>query len=889
MVSISAIPPGTQSAAGDGDPLQLFAAELRDLCRRSGGLSVRELERRLRRQGTPYPRSTVHDKLRGVSKPSWDFVASVVTACTDAAATEAELAHWRKRHRRLLAELDAGRPAAPAARRPVTAGRTAPHQLPAAVPVFRGRTADLERLDALHRAAAGTAAFTAVLSGTAGVGKTELAVQWGRRRLADFPDGQLFVDLRGYDLMPSRRPDEVLPGLLRALGDRRAVPPEVDEQAARFRSVLSGRRVLLVLDNARDADQVRPLLPGDPGCTVLVTTRDDLAGLVAREGAARVPVEPLSIGDATDLLAELTDGRVGWQPEAAALVAQLCARLPLALRVAAEAAGRHGATGLLDRLRDAGRRLDVLSATPDERTAVRTVLSWSYRSLPEPAARAFRLLALHPGPDFDEYAVLALTGAPRPVADRAVGDLLRSHLLQRPSPGRLRQHDLLRAYARERVLEDPLLERHAAQARLVDYYRAGAVAAMRQAFPADAHRRPPAPDAALPDAPADAAAALEWLDQEREVLVGVARLAADDDRPGQALALTETLWRYLDAGAFHTEAAAVHGCTLEAARRAADPKAEGRALHLLGILAWRQGRLPDAIRLLTDALECHRRAADLPGTGGVHNALGLVHDERGATVPALRHLEEALAIAGRIGEPVGQAATLSNLGRVYERGGDLARALECQRDALRLFRAAGDEAALGKVLVELGFLEWRTGSRDQAVALLVEARDVGRRGGDRLAEAWALNRLGRVHEQAGRTGAALDALVGAERLFDAIGNPDGLGTTRCFLGDLHRRQDRYVEAERLHHDALRLARDSENGPLTSMALNALAADAQRAGRPDRAAARYGQALAAARSAGVREEQERALAGLAATARPTGMLPVGGEQMARPAEGIDRAD
>jgi DNA-binding SARP family transcriptional activator len=340
--------------------------------------------------------------------------------------------------------------------------RAVPAQLPADVAAFTGRQEELSQLDTLllttQQAATGTqpAVTVAALSGTAGVGKTALAIRWAHRARSRFPDGQLYVDLRGYDPEQPVPPADALAGFLDALGvPGQDMPRSVNDRAARYRTETAGRRMLVLLDNAASVDQIRPLLPGAATCFVLVTSRHSLPGLVARHGAVRLDLDLLPLADALALLGTLLPGRVSAEPGAAATLAEQCARLPLALRVAAElAAARPAATlsQIVAELADQRRRLDLLDAGGDPYTAVRTVFSWSYRNLPATAAEAFLLLGTHPVTDLDppqaaEVIRTSVDGA------RQVLDLLASvHLIQHTPPrpadtDRYRMHDLLRAYA----------------------------------------------------------------------------------------------------------------------------------------------------------------------------------------------------------------------------------------------------------------------------------------------------------------------------------------------------------------------------------------------------------------------------------------------------------
>jgi hypothetical protein len=361
-----------------------------------------------------------------------------------------------------------------------------PRQVPADVSRFTGRAAQIAELDGLlDQAGTAPAVVISAVSGTAGVGKTALAVHWAHRVADRFPDGQLYANLRGYDPDQPMEPAQVLAGFLRALGvDGPAIPERVDERAALYRTRLAGRRMLILLDNARAVEQIRDLLPGTPSCFVLITSRDRLPALVARDGAVRVNLDVLAPGDAVALLRALIGPRVEAEPEQAAALARWCARLPLALRIAAELAAARPAARLADLVRELGERgqLDVLAAGEDERTAVRTVFSWSFHQLTGAAARMFQWLGLHPG-DVDGYAAAALTGSDLITARRLLDALSRAHLIQEIHPGRFGMHDLLRAYAKELAAAAPADARRSGLSRLFDVYLYTAVTAMDAAFP----------------------------------------------------------------------------------------------------------------------------------------------------------------------------------------------------------------------------------------------------------------------------------------------------------------------------------------------------------------------------------------------------------------------
>jgi transcriptional regulator with XRE-family HTH domain len=373
-----------------------------------------------------------------------------------------------------------------------------PRQLPAVTRDFTGRAADLTRLDALLPAAetregskAGDspsgavvrAAAIAAIDGAAGVGKTTLALVWAHRVSDLFPDGQLYVNLRGYDPGSRAKPEAVLDGFLRALNIRAdMIPPTVQERAALFRSLVNGRRMLVVLDNASSAEQVRPLLPGSPTCLVVVTSRTSLSGLAVSVGPVRINLDVLSSEEAVALLRTIIgEHRAEAEAVAVAELARLCARLPLALQVAGQRAAARPHVPLVDlnaELADEAQRLEVLSAGTDEFTSVRAVFSWSHRNLPDGQARMFRLLGLHPGPNISSHAAACLVQATPTQARWLLGGLAEAHLVEHAGPDRFRSHDLLRAYAREQCARGHNAEnQHDAVRRMVGFYLHTAAAA----------------------------------------------------------------------------------------------------------------------------------------------------------------------------------------------------------------------------------------------------------------------------------------------------------------------------------------------------------------------------------------------------------------------------
>ena len=426
---------------------------------RSARVSLEDLAHRVGE-----PRSTIHAYLSGKRLAPSEVLDRIVIAL---GATPAEQRGWAEAWYRVSAyRATVARVAPTDPPRP-----DAPRQLPGDVGDFVGRAArlvDLDRLLGTERAGG-----IAAVVGTAGVGKTAFAVHWAQTRSTRFPDGQLYVDLRGFARTQPVSASQALARFLRALGVGGAeLPRELDERAALYRSLIAGRRMLVVLDNARDVEQIAQLLPGSSSCSVLVTSRDNLTGLIVRHGAHRLELDVLPPADASALLGALVGARVAAEPEATERLAAQCARLPLALRIAADIAvsspsGRL--SHLVADLEPAPRRLDLLEAGDDPDTAVRAVFSWSYSRLPPAPAEVFRLIGLHASAEFDAAEVAGFSGLPEPEAQRTLGVLLRLHLVEQAADGRYRMHELLRIYAAEQSGPEP--DRAGAPTRVFEHRR----------------------------------------------------------------------------------------------------------------------------------------------------------------------------------------------------------------------------------------------------------------------------------------------------------------------------------------------------------------------------------------------------------------------------------
>jgi DNA-binding SARP family transcriptional activator/Tfp pilus assembly protein PilF len=725
-----------------------------------------------------------------------------------------------------------------------------PRQLPAAVPHFAGRAAELEALTGMLDDGAGTggAVVLSAIGGTAGVGKTALAVQWAHRVTDRFPDGQLYVNLRGYDPGQPVPAADALAGFLRALGvPGQDIPAEADERAARYRSLLAGRRILIVADNAGSAQQVRPLLPGTQGCVVVVTSRDALAGLVARDGARRLELDLLPLADAVSLLRLLIGGRVDADPESARALADQCARLPLALRVAAELATARPDVPLADlvvELADQQRRLDRLDVRGDPVTAVRAVFSWSVRHLDPAAAATFRLSGLHPAPGLDPYAAAVLTGSSLDQAGQVLDQLSSAHLLHATGPGRYSMHDLLRAYARELATarESPA-EQRAALTRLFDHYLHATATAADVLYPADRHRRPRIPAPAAPVPPlADPAAARAWLDAERDTLVAVVAHAADSGWPGHATKLAATLYRYLDAGAYYPEAITIHTCARRAARVTGDQAAEADALSGLGIVESRQGHNQQAASYFQQALALFRETGDRAGQARAHTNLGMVDFLLSRYQQAAGHHQQALALFRETGDGDGEACARTNFGIAELHRGRYQQAAFNLRQALALFRQTGDRGREVHALVNLGDVEQRQGHHQQATDHLEEALNLCHETGDRACEVDTLANLGDIELRQGRYEQAASHLEQALNLCHETGERASEAQALNGLGEIFLATGQPGHARTQHAAALALARQTDDQYQQARALHGLGTACHTIGEPGQARSYWQQAL-----------------------------------------------
>ncbi|MEU9736029.1 BTAD domain-containing putative transcriptional regulator [Streptomyces sp. NPDC048002] len=663
---------------------------------------------------------------------------------------------------------------------PVTAAR--PAQLPADLPVFVGRHAELDRIRALlpeHGGPPGTVVISAI-GGMGGIGKTTLAVRWAHEIADRFPDGQLYINLRGFDPTGSIVPPESAIGVfLGALGvPPMSIPAGLDALTALYRSMLAQRRVLIVLDNARDAGQVRPLLPGSPGCLVIVTSRNQLTGLVVGEGAHPLTLDQLTSEEARELLARRLGGaRVAAEPDAADEILRQCARLPLALAIVAAHAAAHAGfplSAIAEELADSHGSLDAFAGGDDITTDLRAVFSWSYKALSAPAARLFRLLGLHPGPDISAPAAAGLTGLPVRETAALLVELTRAHLLTEHFPGRYTLHDLLRVYAVERVRaeEDPQ-ERDRAVERLLAWFLHTADAAYPHLTPTR-KRIPlgPPPDLCRPLEFATYDEALNWCETELPNLVCAVREAAGSGFPDLAWRLPAVLWGFFYLRSHLHEWLSSARTGLSAARAAGDRRGEAQALADTGAALRSNGRLDEAIELYHQAMAAHREIGDVHGRAAAVSNLGDAYLQAGRLDKAVEYTRRGLALDRALDSAWGVGIALTNLGDTYQRLGRYDEALDCLGEALTVLRASDNHWVTGVALDILGTVDHRLHRLHEAVDHYDQALEAHRKVGNRWGEGHTLSNLGDVQLAAGEPEAARTSWRRALAILAEFDHPD---------------------------------------------------------------------------------------------------------------------
>jgi tetratricopeptide (TPR) repeat protein len=601
-----------------------------------------------------------------------------------------------------------------------------PRQLPLAARGFVGRTKHLAELDALLQA---DSVVISALDGTAGIGKTTLAVHWAHRVQHHFPDGTLHTNLRGYGPGDPATPAEVLDEFLLALGiPAERIPTGTEAKAALFRSVLAGKRVLMVLDNANAVSQVRPLLPGSPGCLVLITSRASLTGLVVNDGAHRVTLDLLTMEEATNLVRNILGARADADPEAVTDLIRQCANLPLALRIAAGRAATQpylDVAGLVADIADDQHRWEALTVPGDEATAVRAVFDWSYHRLSAEQARVFRRLGLHPGAGVSLHAAAAVTDLDLPQARRVLDALADVHLIEPVSPHRYRLHDLLRAYASDRAeLEDTPEDREQARKSQTAWYAHHADAAVRLVNPALANWNPTFAGNAVV-APkltfATLADAVAWIDIERPNLVACAHQANLVERPELTYSVAFANAQLFERMGYRDDMLHMCHLALTSARAMGDRSAEARANILSCEMHVNASRWEEATEYGMAALDLGRELGHRYLESGALNGLGLVHLDQGLLPEAEKYFKDALQHS--VGMQLGrmEAVIEANLSALYSDLGAFESALHHGERSLSFRRQARDHVGELYTLLCIARAHEGMGSDEDAIRACEQA------------------------------------------------------------------------------------------------------------------------------------------------------------------------
>jgi tetratricopeptide (TPR) repeat protein/transcriptional regulator with XRE-family HTH domain len=656
-----------------------------------------------------------------------------------------------------------------------------PRQLPAAVPHFVGRTAELKALTSLLDAPAdnGRTVVISAIAGTAGVGKTTLAVRWAHQVADRFPDGQLYVNLRGFD--PSGdpvSPAEAIRGFLDAVGvPAGQLPATAQAQAGLYRSLLASRCMLIVADNARDAAQVRPLLPGNPACLVIVTSRSQLTGLVAADGASPLALDVLTDAESADLLARrLGPDRLAREPQATEQVIMLCARLPLALAIVAARAAVSAALTLGElaaELRAATGRLDALD-TGEAATSFRAVFSWSYQDLSSPAARLFRLLGIHPGPDITAFAAASLAGLPVSQSRQLLRELARCHLATEHQQGRFAVHDILRAYAAEQAgVTDSEPARRAAIHRMLDHYlHTARTAALVLYPPADLGAPVPAQPGVTPVGIAGHEQAMSWFEAERRVLLAIITQANSLGFDAYACHLPSACTVFLDRRGYWDDYAATQEIALSASLRLADLTGQARAYRGIGHARTRQGCFDDASAHLRHALHLYRQLGDRTGQARAYHGLAFILERQGRYADSLEQCMRALDLYQAVGERVRQADTLNNIGWCHAQLGDHRQALVYCEQAIALYTELDDKHGAAATWDSIGYAHHQLADYSAAASDHEKAAWLFGKLGDRHPQAVTLIHLGDSHLAAGRPEHARRAWQQALVILADLRHPD---------------------------------------------------------------------------------------------------------------------
>lgn len=709
-----------------------------------------------------------------------------------------------------------------------------PRQLPGDVRGFVNRVVELERLEAVltNQTEQAHAVSILVLDGTAGAGKTSLAVHWAHRIHDQFPDGQLYVNLRGYDAGAPIRPEAALDQFLRAFSIRTdEMPAELETKAALYRSLVADRRLLIVLDNAATVGQVRPLLPGSSSCLVLVTSRSRLPGLAVRDGARRVSVDPLSEGDAIDLVRAVTNGyRVDDDSSELRELTRLCAQLPLALRIAAERAAsrpRMPLAELIQDLRDESALWDALSTDDDEEaSAVRTVFAWSYRALPAGTARLFRLLGLHPGPEFSVEAAAAMAASNvrdvRPVLHALTG----AHLLEETGRDRYQFHDLLRLYALDQAHQDESeQDQQAALGRTLNWYLHSARAATVRINPPVRIRDTdlaPIDSEIVPISFSDYEQASGWYDSERLNLIAATQAAANAgfyQIAWQIPAILGSIYGYRDAVGTWLTAQRV---ALEATRRVDARHGEGLILETLGVQHRLAGRLQEASNHCRAALRNFQESGDRLGETRTLIELGLIYRRQRQLAEARQSFEHAMTISQEFGDQIQTALLRRNLGGIYFDSGEITEAENQLILASRMFRDIDQKTEESVTLRYIAAVRIELGRLIEARQTLMAALTIARDHDDPIIEATALLELSRLELAEGAIDVCLATSQQAAATLRQLGRHGHEALALAVTAGAYRQSGRLEDAAAFYRRTITIQRGLDDRWQLAVALNNLA-------------------------------------------------------------------
>lgn len=732
-----------------------------ELARRAGLTSraIGDMERGRSRR--PYARSVrmLADALALDERPRAELLLAATAIPAELAAAD----NLADRARSDLALLTSSLPAAP-------------RQLPRVNAYFCGRQPELRALSA-QLETDGPACVT-LISGPAGVGKTALALYWAHQAAVKFPDGQLYVDLRGFD--PADQPvspSQAIRWFLDALNvPRDRIPADLQAQAGLYRSLVADRGILVVLDNAADATQVRPLIPGSEHCMTVITSRSSLPGLVASDASSTLRLGMLSAAEARELLAlRLGAGRLVAEPTAAARLISICGGLPLALAVTAALAATHPERSLAELVAELTRtetRLDAL-ATGDPATDLRAVLHASCKALSDASARAFCLLSEHPGPDVTVNAVASLAGLTLSQASAAVAELTQANLVTEPVPGRFGIHDLLRQFAARRLHEvHGADERRAVGQRMLDHYARTATAAALAITPQRNLQFPGQPVPGVrPERIDSQDEAFGWLRAEHAVLMRVIGYASDTGADDYAWRVPLALTDFHDRAGYWHDWAACQRIALAAAERLGDIANQSNAHRYLG-RAFFYIQPDDALRHMIRSVELRHQIGPAGAEAGIHIDIARLHEQRGDVASALQSAQQALSLYQAANHRVGEAHALNAVGFYHALAGEYPHALRFCSQALSLATETGDQRAEAQAWESLGVIHEHTRDAGQAITCYQRSLALHRLLADRYLTTKLLTHLGDVYRAAGTIDAACNAWEEALGILDNLGHPD---------------------------------------------------------------------------------------------------------------------